>query len=278
MDNETISSNIEWKKNKGFGATEKVSRRVDKEKTMEQEAKAKKPVILNNAPMPMPNELPKGIKKLRNKIKDVYDEDEEEGEFYTFLSNDGSSSLLNALYDDERKQLGLQEKTINNQKMQQDAGRMEALRMANKISRELGFNNLDKKIVSKNMQDPLINNRDFEKILKDDVLSKAKISSRQLSKGETISLLRGIKRIKKVAMLGKDADVRAIEGMKIDDIIKAGEKGTDENKVAEIILKKSGRKNKKDVARKIKDNPNVSQKTKETAKQIEKIEKAGKSR
>lgn len=34
--------------------------------------------------------------------------------------------LLNALYDDERKQLGLQEKTINNQKMQQDVGRMEA--------------------------------------------------------------------------------------------------------------------------------------------------------
>lgn len=58
---------------------------------MEQEAKAKAPVTLSNAPMPLPNELPKGIKKLRNKIKDVYDEDDEE-EYYTFLSNDGGSS------------------------------------------------------------------------------------------------------------------------------------------------------------------------------------------
>ena len=271
MDNETANPNIEWKKNKGFGTAEKLSRRVDKEKALEDEAKAKKPVTVNNVQRPLPNDLPKGLKKLRKKIKDVYDEDEEDEDYYTFLPNEMNSSLINALYEDERKQLGIRENTLNNQKLQQDAGKMSAIRMANQLSKEFGFGNIDKKIINKNMQDATINSRDFEKILKDDVMSKAKISTRQLSKGETVNLLRGIKRIKRVAMQGKEAELKAIEGLKIDDIINAGERNVDDNKVAEIILKKSGRKNKKATAKTIKEKkPNLSKKNQETIKKIEK--------
>ena len=271
MDNETANPNIEWKKNKGFGTAEKLSRRIDKEKALEDEAKAKKPVTVNNGQRPLPNDLPKGLKKLRKKIKDVYDEDEEDEDYYTFLPNEMNSSLINALYEDELKQLGIRENTLNNQKLQQDAGKMGAIRMANQLSKEFGFGNIDKKIINKNMQDATINSRDFEKILKDDVMSKAKISTRQLSKGETVNLLRGIKRIKRVAMQGKEAELKAIEGLKIDDIINAGERNVDDNKVAEIILKKSGRKNKKATAKTIKEkNPNLSKKNQETIKKIEK--------
>ena len=271
MDNETANPTIERKKNKGFGTAEKLSRRIDKEKALEDEAKAKKPVTVNNGQRPLPNDLPKGLKKLRKKIKDVYDEDEEDEDYYTFLPNEMNSSLINALYEDERKQLGIRENTLNNQKLQQDAGKMSAIRMANQLSKEFGFGNIDKKIINKNMQDATINSRDFEKILKDDVMSKAKISTRQLSKGETVNLLRGIKRIKRVAMQGKEAELKAIEGLKIDDIINAGERNVDDNKVAEIILKKSGRKNKKATAKTIKEkNPNLSKKNQETIKKIEK--------
>lgn len=271
MEDETSNSNIEWKKNKGFGTTEKLSRRIDKEKAMEEDAKAKKPVSVTNAPRPLPAQLPQGLKKLRKKIKDVYDEDEEDEDYYTFLPNEAVSSLVNALYDDERKQLGIRENTLNNQKLQQDAGKMEAVRMANQLSKEFGFGKLDKSVINKNMQDATLNTRDFEKVLKDDVMSKAKISTRQLSKAETVNLLRGIKRIKKIAMQGKEAELKAIEGLKIDDIINAGERGADDNKVAEIILKKSGRKNKKATAKVIKEkNPNLSKKNQETIKKIEK--------
>lgn len=271
MEDETSNANIEWKKNKGFGTAEKLSRRVDKEKAMEEDAKAKKPVSITNAPRPLPTQLPQGLKKLRKKIKDVYDEDEEDEDYYTFLPNEAASSLVNALYEDERKQLGIRENTLNNQKLQQDAGKIEAVRMANQLSKEFGFGKLDKGIINKNMQDATLNTRDFEKILKDDVMSKAKISTRQLSKAETVNLLRGIKRIKKVAMQGKEAELKAIEGLKIDDIINAGERGADDNKVAEIILKKSGRKNKKETAKIIKNkNPNLSKKNRETIKKIEK--------
>lgn len=271
MEDETANPNIEWKKNKGFGTAEKLSRRIDKEKALEEEAKSKKPVSLSNAQRPLPAELPQGLKKLRKKIKEVYDEDEEDEDYYTFLPNDIASSLVNALYEDERRQLGIRENTLNNQKLQQDAGKMSAVRMANQLSKEFGFGDIDKKVINKNMQDATLNSRDFEKILKDDVMSKAKISTRQLSKAETVNLLRGIKRIKRVAMQGKEAELKAIEGLKIDDIINAGERGADDNKVAEIILKKSGRKNKKAAAKTIKEkNPNLSKKNRETIQKIEK--------
>lgn len=273
MNDETANPNIEWKKNKGFGTAEKLSRRIDKEKVLEEEAKSKKPVAMSNAQRPLPAELPQGLKKLRKKIKEAYDEDEDEEDedYYTFLPNDFASSLVNALYENERRQLGICENTLNNQKLQQDAGKMSAIRMANQLSKEFGFGDIDKKVINKNMQDATLNSRDFEKILKDDIMSKAKISTRQLSKAETINLLRGIKRIKRVAMQGKEAELKAIEGLKIDDIINAGERGADDNKVAEIILKKSGRKNKKTTAKTIKEkNPNLSKKNRETIQKIEK--------
>lgn len=269
MEDDTSNSNIEWKKNKGFGSTEKLSRRIDKEKALKEEAKSKKPI--SNTQHPLPSQLPQGLKKLRKKIKEVYDEDEEEEDYYTFLPNEPMSSLMNALYDDERKQLSIRENTFNNQKLQQDAGRIEAVRMANQLSKEFGFGKIDKSIINENMQNATLNTRDFEKILKDDVMKKAKISTKQLSKAETVNLLRGIKRIKKIAMQGKEAELKAIEGLKIEDIISAGERNADDNKVAEIILQKSGRKNKKETVKVIKDkNPNLSKKNRETIKKIEK--------
>lgn len=41
MEDESSSLNIEWKKNKGFGATEKLTRRTDVKKALEFEAKKK---------------------------------------------------------------------------------------------------------------------------------------------------------------------------------------------------------------------------------------------
>ena len=86
-----------------------------------------------------------------------------------------------------------------------------------------------------------------------------------------------IKRINRVAIVGKEAELTGLEGMKIDDIINAGERSVDDAKVAELILKKSGRKNKKTLAKAIKENPNTSKKTKETIEKIEKTSKFDKS-
>ena len=68
------------------------------------------------------------------------------------------------------------------------------------------------------------------------VAKDKKITWRDLSDRELIELLRGIKRIQTVG------GEKAIEGMKIKDVVEAGKLESDEKKVAQIILKKTGRK------------------------------------
>lgn len=243
MEDESSSLNIEWKKNKGFGATEKLTRKTDVKKALEFEATEKKAVSPNLAPRP--GELPKGLKKIRKKIRDVYDEDEDE-DFYDGMPPDMNSSLLNALYEDEKRQLQ-QKETLQNQKMQQNAGRLEAVAIADKLTREAGLKGLDKKVAGRNLADVTQIDGSLEKVLSEELAVKTKTSVRRLSKAETITMLRGIERIRKMAVAADESQLKALEKMKVDDLINAGEKTTDDRKVAELILKKSGRKNKKEV-------------------------------
>ena len=243
MEEESSSLNIEWKKNKGFGATEKLTRKIDTQKALAFEATEKKAV--NTTFSAKPTELPKGLKKIRKKIKEVYDEDEDE-DFYDGVPHDLNNSLLNALYEDEKKQLQ-QKETLNNQKMQQTAGRLEAVAVADKLARESGLKGLDKKVAGKNLSDVTLINSSLEKVLSEEVALKTKSGVRKLSKAETVTMLRGITRIRKMALAADESQLKALEKMKVEDIINAGEKSTDDQQVAELILKKSGRKNKKDV-------------------------------
>lgn len=243
MEDESSSLNIEWKKNKGFGATEKLTRKIDTKKALAFEATEKK--AINTTFSAKPAELPKGLKKIRKKIKEVYDEEEDE-DFYDGVPHDLNNSLMNALYEDERKQLQ-QKETLNIQKMQQTAGRLEAVAVADKLAREAGLKGLDKKVAGKNLSDVTLINSSLEKVLSEEVALKTKSGVRKLSKGETVTMLRGITRIRKMALAADESQLKALEKMKVEDIINAGEKSTDDRQVAELILKKSGRKNKKDV-------------------------------
>ena len=243
MEDESSSLNIEWKKNKGFGATEKLTRKIDTQKALSFEATEKK--ALNTTSSARPTELPKGLKKIRKKIKEVYDEDEDE-DFYEGVPHDLNNSLMNALYEDEKKQLR-QKETLNNQKMQQAAGRLEAVVVADKLARESGLKGLNKKVAGENLSDVTLINSSLEKVLSEEIALKTKTSVRKLSKAETVTMLRGITRIRKMGLAADESQLKALEKMKVEDIINAGEKSTDDQQVAELILKKSGRKNKKDV-------------------------------
>ena len=244
MEDESSSLNIEWKKNKGFGATEKLTRKIDTQKALAFEATEKKAVSMTISVKP--TELPKGLKKIRKKIKEVYDEDEDE-DFYDGVPHDLNNSLMNALYEDEKKQLQ-QKETLKNQKMQQTAGRLEAVVVADKLAQEAGLKNLNKTVAAKNLSDVTLIDSSLEKILSEEVSAKTKTRRvRKLSKAETITMLRGITRIRKMALAADESQLKALEKMKVEDIINAGEKSTDDRQVAELILKKSGRKSKKDV-------------------------------
>lgn len=267
MEEDASSLNIEWKKNKGFGATEKLTRKTDVKKALKYEATEKKAVAFDNAPRP--SDLPKGLKKIRKKIKEVYDEDEDE-DFYDGIPHDLNNSLLNALYEDEKKQLQQQNNTLKQQKMQQTAGRLEAVAIADKLARESGLKGLNKKVAGQNANDATQISGSLEKVLSEELALKTKKGVRKLSKAETITMLRGINRIRKMALASDESQLKALEKMKVDELIDAGDKGTDDRKVAELILKKSGRKNKKEIDKMVqKSRENTPKKSKEIKSKID---------
>lgn len=240
MEDET--SNLEWKKNKGFEESEKLTLKTNVKKALQFEAKAKKPV--SAAFTPLPSDLPKGLKKIRKKIiRDAYDEEEDEDEVFTFLPPEqNNSSLLNALHDEEKRQLKQQE-TLKTMNMQQTAGKMEALTMANQTSKQLGLKGLKPATVNSGMQDVTLNAETYQKAIKDDVTRKLKLNGRHLSEGETVMMLRGIERIRNMAVVSDESQAKALQGLKLNKIIEYGDPGkkTDQQ-VAEEILTKTGRK------------------------------------
>lgn len=268
MDEESSSPNIEWKKKQGFEAAEKNSRKTDIKKAVEYKAK-KKNNFSKSAPI-TPSDLPKGLRKIRKKIKEAYEEDEEE-DAYTIFPLNLDNSLANALYDNEKRQLQ-QKNTLANQKMQQDVGRMETIMVAEKMARQAGLPGLDKKTINNSMADITISDTPLEKTLSEDVARKTKSSSRQLSKGEAVTMLRGIERIRKMAIAADESQLKALEKMKVSEVINAGEKHTEDQEVAELILKKSGRNNKKDINKVVQKSRNTKKtkiseiKPKETSK------------
>ncbi len=267
MEEDASSLNIEWKKNKGFGATEKLTRKTDVKKALKYEATEKKAVAFDSSPRP--SDLPKGLKKIRKKIKEVYDEDEDE-DFYDGIPHDLNNSLLNALYEDEKKQLQQQNNTLKQQKMQQTAGRLEAVAIADKLAREAGLKGLNKKVAGQNANDATQISGSLEKVLSEELALKTKKGVRKLSKAETITMLRGINRIRKMALASDESQLKALEKMKVDELIDAGEKSTDDTKIAEMILKKSGRKNKKEVNKMVqKSKERAPKKSKEIKSKID---------
>lgn len=242
MEDETSNPNLEWKKS-GFETKDKLTLKTNVKKAIEHEAKDKSSVSAFKA---MPSELPKGLNKIRKKIKDVYDDDDEDENSFIIAPLEQSSSLLNALHDNEKMQLKSQE-TIKTIQMQQNAGKMEALLTANQLTKQLGMKGLSKDTINKNFQDVSLSSKTYEKALKDDLSHKMKAKGRNLSEKQLVSLLRGIKRVQSMSpeMDGNKDKTKALEGWKLDDLVNAGEKGTDDKAVAEMILQKSGRKNAK---------------------------------
>ncbi len=77
MDDNFSNPNIEWKKS-GFGSSEKLSLKINPREAAAYNAK-KKNAIQQASPLTA-SDLPAGLKKIRNKIKDVFDDDEDDEE------------------------------------------------------------------------------------------------------------------------------------------------------------------------------------------------------
>ena len=200
-EDDDISANIEWGQKKSLSDNTRMSRRINIKKVLESEAKDRKNFKATSKQI---KNLPPSLKKLRTKIKDVYDEedeDEDENEvIFHFSLEDENSSLLNALKEDEKSKLQFQ-KTLENQKLQQTAGKMEALLTADKMSKQVGLKGLKRKVINDGIQDIAQNDDTFNKALVRDVAAKTKIKIRpeKMSRRETADMIKGLNKLQKAA-------------------------------------------------------------------------------
>lgn len=238
MDNKASDPNMEWKKS-GFDKNEKVTLKINVKEANLYEAKNKRNV--QTAYSPMSADLPKGLKKIRSKIRDVFDEDEDEDENITAPLSpnmiEEDNSLLGALRDDEKKFLK-QQQDLTTIKSQQMVEKTAALAVADRAVKEIGLKGLKKETIAQNELSVEVGKDTLNDALKKDLGGKMKLQWKQLSEKDMIQFLRGIKRIKSIG--GDDAVV----GMKIDEVINAGGKKTEDETIAQMILEKSGRKEK----------------------------------
>ena len=268
MKEDISNPNIEWKKNNSE-PSERLSLRINSKEAAAYSA-AKKNVFKTPAVLPAES-LPKGLKKIRKKVRtiDISSEyDDEEEEEFEYVSDsleqlNQANSLMNALNKEEKKLLHHQEE-LQNMNMQRMAGKMEAMTAAAQMVKQAGLSGFEKKAIVKNQQ----SNESFEKInkqvVKDVLNEKEKLGAKKIPEGKVIQTLRGVKRVKDIG--GK----KALEGLSLDALLKAGEKeisdeelakiaAKENNELAKKILKKSGQDVKKRRKKEVKD---ITDKTK----------------
>lgn len=184
--------------------------------------------------------LPLGLQMLKKKVREVYDEEEDEEDYmytalpmFNMIEEEDDGRLRQGLTENEKRILK-QKETIDTVKALQTAGKMEALHEAHNLAREAGFKGLSEKTVAESMQEATFKPEQMqEKVIQKDVSKKLGIKGK-LNDGQIIQAARGIK---KAQNLGGQ---KATQNLDMKDIIKAGQEKLDEIKLAELILQKSG--------------------------------------
>ena len=282
MVDDDISVNIEWKQDKNGENNSRISRRLDEKKAalFNKKAPNKLDVGVRNL-----EKAPVGLKKIRSKIREVFDEDEDD-EYETDKpkafdfdneANYTDSSLLHGLKEEEKQKLQVDE-TIHNQNMQQNAGKMMAIMEANRLASQNGLKNIEKKIVNQTMLNVNTDINTFNDTLTRQLNKEEKIKTPKTSSYKsTTDLVKGLGKAKKIEKLD-DIDKKRVDKLEVEDLIELGREKNNE-KVAKTILKKTGRKEEgKNKIDDKKEKINAQNKIKEALKQKTISEKESRSR
>lgn len=226
------------KTQKGFDFQERMSLKIDVRKAERYRRRKKKQPFASKANQF--NDLRNGLHKIRKKIKDVYDDEEDDDEYQYVFSPQllpeqeyDDNKLMNALTEDEKRNIN-QKQTIERVQMQQMAGKMEALQVANNLAMETMKRGISRQEVKDGMQDALFRPDELnEKLVKKEVGKKLGIKGK-IEDGKIIQAARGIK---KVQEMGGN---KAAKDMEMKDVISAGEGKMSDKELAKLILKKSG--------------------------------------
>ena len=228
---------MDWKKNKGFSDSERLSLRIDVKEANRYQAKKGTKKISALSPT---------LKSLRKKNRNPYDDDENDDVFdddvlralrelqlnATEASN-GDTTLLDSLNPSEKQQL-LQNTTIENKRNEENAGKMDALLQSDSMSKRAGISEMSRAEFSNRMQEAIYNPRRTKEITLEENISKRVGLSGKITKHNLGKVVEGVKKINEVTNNCK------VKSVTFDDAVKIGKKTTSKNATAELILKKSG--------------------------------------
>ncbi len=240
-------SNIEWKQSSDEGKKTRNSRRRDVKKLTASDEQVND---LDVGMRQIKSFFPNNLRKIRSKIREVFDEDEdEEDEINTALflhmnNEEYSSSLLDGLKEEEKRKLQ-EDQTLKNQSMQQSAGKMEAIINLNNKLQKSGVKKLSEDVVNVNMLRVETDQQTFVNTAKQHLAKSEKIKTTDISNyDETNNLIKGLNKIKKVSLLDEVIDGSKVEKLDAKELAALGKESNDK-KAAKTIYYKTGRKNKK---------------------------------
>lgn len=240
MNDKSSNSNLEWKKT-GFDFNERLTLKTNVAKAIAESRKDKNSGLRRFTPGNI--SLPNGLIKIRKRIKDVYDEEDEDEDTYSYVNiqmfhafdaSKEESSLMGALADEEKQFIRRQE-TRQMMDLNQETGKINALLQADKLMKENGMKGLDKRVMSQNFQELTVNTDFTSKAINEDLRKKLKLKGHMLKDEKALKLLNGAKQVKMFA------GEKSLEGMKVDDVASIGEKKRSSQETARLILKKTGR-------------------------------------
>lgn len=154
---------LDWNK-KGSVPDERLSLRIDAQEANRYQAKAGKAKL---------GELSPSLKSLRKKVRNPFDEEEDDNDGtmdeeairvlreLEMNANDASNNdttLLNSLTSSERHFID-QRSNIANQRMEENAGKLNALQQSDTLSRKAGITKMTNDDYANRMQDAIYNPR-----------------------------------------------------------------------------------------------------------------------
>ena len=232
------SSAFEWKK-KSSVPDERLSLRIDAQEANRYQAKNGKAKL---------GEISPSLKSLRKKIRNPFDEEEDDNdgamdndtirilhemEMNAYDASNNDTSLLNSLSPVEKHFID-QRSNIANQRMEENAGKLNALQQSDTLSRKSGITKMTTDEYADKMQNAIYNPRRLrEQSFEENIAKKVGLKG-HITKHNTGEIVRGVKKITETTNRKK------VKGLTMDDAAKIGKRKMSKNATAEMILKKSG--------------------------------------
>lgn len=190
----------------------------------------------------------KNVKKVPKNVYKNYEEDEDEDgvdkdvlrslQELQINQNDasnGDTSLINALFPDEKRQIE-QSTNIEITRREQDAGRQDALERTDKMLRQAGMAKMTTQEFMDQMTDALYEPAHLKRVALENQLEKKVGIKGQITARNEASVVRGVRKINEVT------ENRRVDKVTTKDATRVGRKNLSNNQTAELILEKSGQK------------------------------------